>query len=263
MDPVRLPVLFESEVSFRQLVNAIPSGVAVHPRVLATYLYVRLWMECAMDARATDRPGFLSDRSARLWLQRIVEDGLPTEDWLGRMAAAGVLKLVEGGYEHQEFNLASMNAHCAGTYVKNEVRAAHHSAFNRQDKDRTQTAQYLSLQLAGYKGADGETLSPEQLRGATSVIMTLDNLLKAVPRGVTTNFWPPALVVAAVDVNTRYGATLLKNVFHFMLDHRTHDKMPRTTEQCILSFGGIIQLMMETDARGKGGRAPEPDLTLV
>jgi hypothetical protein len=256
MEPLKLPVLFESEKQFRLLVNEcgrLPSPLGPVKHLLAHYLYARLWVDLALEARATDRVGFLSEAGARLYLERLSGDwgtSLPetaTTDWLDLLVRATVLERIEGGYECPAFNIGDLNAQCAGSYLKREQKAANHSAFNRGKQQREHESQWLAMTLGTYHGRDGQVLTPDQVARAVNVVKSFDNVLRLAPRAMTGNHWPPGLVADAAEVEQKYGEVLDK-VYHFILDNRNSPQVPKTTEQCLAMFGGLLKSVF-------GGRA--------
>jgi hypothetical protein len=257
MEPLKLPILFESEKQFRLLVNEcakLPSPLGRLRHVLAHYLYARLWVDLALEARATDRVGFLSEAGARLYVERIAEElrGVDADaagvDWLELLVRATVLERVDGGYECPAFNLGEMNAQCAGSYLKREQKAANHSAFNRGKHQREHESQWLAMTLGTYHAHDGKVLTPDQVARAVNVVKSFDNVLRLPPRGMTGNHWPPGLVADAAEVDQKYGE-LLDKVYHYLLDNRNSPQVPKTTEQCLAMFGGLLKCVLGARAK--------------
>jgi hypothetical protein len=83
-----------------------------------------------------------------------------------------------------------------------------------------------------------------------NVVKSFDNVLRLPPRGMTGNHWPPGLLADAAEVDQKYGE-LLDKVYHYLLDNRSSPQVPKTTEQCLAMFGGLLKCVL--GARAKPG----------
>jgi hypothetical protein len=99
------------------------------------------------------------------------------------------------------------------------------------------------MTLGTYHGRDGQVLTPDQVARAVNVVKSFDNVLRLAPRAMTGNHWPPGLVADASEVERKYGEVLDK-VYHFILDNRGSPQVPKTTEQCLAMFGGLLRTVL-------------------
>jgi hypothetical protein len=244
---LHLPPDYERLREFRKLVNALKHyAVDGQPPKLAdmaaSYLWNRLWVDLALLARSTNRPGWLPpderENFERTFGTAFGDDRLPVdllvECGLLLPELTGGAPELAGGWFCDLF--AKLNPHTAGDFKSKEVRGANKSILVRREKnvaeESAKQAQLLPKEVF-YK-LDGTQMNPTESHQAIMVIKSLDNCLKLPGRA--TGAFSASLITDANAVLDAYSTDILKQVYLWVMNNREHPATPRTTEQILREF---------------------------
>ncbi|MCC7374273.1 MAG: hypothetical protein IT581_06440 [Verrucomicrobiales bacterium] len=256
---IALPMAFEAERPFRLLrKECIAALGAQRGQVVAYFVFVRLWVELGLEARATDRVGYLSPLSHDLWLERIRE-GLDDQstDWAEIAIRAGLLERLDGdqGFHCPHFNVDGMNEAARRSHQGAQQKGGIFGSHARRRTGVQREAEELALTLLpaadqSYSDMDGQPLDLPRRTAALALIKTIDNSVKAQPRPAHAANWPPGEVAMADAVCCKYnGKTMNVNrnilpmtdaVALFLLAHHGDPRMPTTTQQALGVFDALV-----------------------
>lgn len=256
---------FESERPFRLLHARCLKAFGPVGALAAYYLYARLWVDLALDSRATDRPGYLSAESAELLSERARKDvasflGTPTPEtgWdpLKMLMDAQVVEAIEGdgGYACPHFNIDGMNEHTRRGYQVAQKKGGIFGSLSRRERRVNREAADAAMSLLpadaeGYHDTDGNALDATRRAAAIALIQTLDQSLRLPQRPVFGSFWPAGEVAMADRVNREFTPKEInvngrmvsgtKAVALYLLAHDGDPRLPRETQQALAMFEAL------------------------
>jgi len=264
MAELYLPVDFERLPEFRQLSEALRAKAAKDPKTqipkhpthisaCAVFLWVRLWVELAYQAQVTNRPGVLTEEGAALFAASV--DALFGDDChpVELLVEARVMEEkntqtpkhpnTQAEYFCERF--ARLNAHLAGNFVSKETRGANHSALVRSQQRiaHDALAQVMLLPPEIYQKRDGTKMSDTEINRCMVLIKTIDNCLKLPGRRQTQ--FTEGLICDASAIAESHSQDFLRTVYQWIMNHREHPALPKTTEQILAGFDGVIAMATE------------------
>lgn len=256
---ITLPMAFESERPFRLLRKECISALGTERGIVAVYLiFMRLWVELGLEARASDKVGYLSKASADLWLERIREEIREgAAPWIDIALRAGVLERIEGddGFHCPHFNVDGMNDAARRSHQVAQQKGGHFGAHARRRPGVQREAQELALTLlpasdSAYCDLDGQPMDLPRRTAALALIKTIDNSVKAQPRPAHAAHWPAGEVALADAVCRKYAAETLnvnRNILPmtdavalYLLANHGDPRMPTTTMQALQVFDRLV-----------------------
>lgn len=206
----------------------------------ATFLWLRLQVELAYQAKTTNRPGWLTASGVALF-EESVEDMFGEDcEPLELLARAGLLRREGSEYVCDRF--AKENAHWSGDYVKREVRGAAASALVRQQQNiaKEAAAQAMLLPPEVFRKRDGQVMDSQEVQRSMVVIATLDNCLKKRTRQKTE--FNEGLICDAYAVAEKHPQEKLREVYLWIANHREHPRLPKTTEQILADWSNVLAM---------------------
>lgn len=253
---------FESERPFRLLHARCLKAFGPAGAMAAYYLYARLWVDLALESRATDRPGYLSAESAEMLADRVRKDmastmgaAMPDPGWepIRMLRDAQVLEPIEGdgGYVCPHFNIDGMNEHTRRGYQMAQKKGGLFGGLSRREKRVNRAAADAALTLLPadgdrYHDTDGEPLDAARRTAAIALIHTLDQALRLPQRPIYAAYWPTGMVAMADAVNRRFVPMEInvngrmvsgtKAVALYLLANDGDARLPRETQQALQMF---------------------------
>lgn len=176
---VRIPLDMEGLAEFRRTSGRLGDAEA---RALALVL----WLGLGFSARSHERPGFLPDDDARVFLG----------PRLGDCERDGWIKAVDGGYLCQHFARANdgEGPESKGQYAARMSRVG--PTGRRLQRDNSQLT--MLIPDASQRDEHGHEIATVDLQRATLLIRTLDAMLGAPSR--SPNQFSPGIMACAVGV---------------------------------------------------------------
>ncbi len=230
---------------------------------LCALLFLRLWVDLAYQATITRPLGLLPPEGVELFVSGFKElsGAMPGFDPIKLLVAAGLLKAVDGRSKMEDGaatpvsnpssnahlpssflceRFARWNEHLALDHKSAQVRGAEHSALARNKRNIAQASAQQSMLLppASFKKRDNTPLTGTEMNRALTVINMVDNCLKLARR--RSGDYPDGLLHDAVEVCERYDPDQLETAYYWIIDHRDHPGIPKTTEQLLANFGSVV-----------------------
>lgn len=192
---LRQPLHFERLPEFRRVVLNIHAAARPEARLtpklaeaLATFLWLRLWVDLGYLAQSTNRPGWLARGAAEEFCAQLGDlfgDGVTP---LQLLADAGdgvqfLTPLADGEYECPLF--ARLNAHLSGDFMTKEDRGNQASIVSRRQKEITQAATAQAMlfgERVTFTTPTGEPLQGQELNRCTVIIKNIDSSLELPER---------------------------------------------------------------------------------
>ncbi|MGN6553250.1 MAG: hypothetical protein ACTHLW_05965 [Verrucomicrobiota bacterium] len=243
-EALQIPLDFERLPEFRLLVNALRSrSKPCEPRLLesnAVFVWTRLYVELALLAKSSNRPGYLTLGGRQLFESTLeplfAEDCNPTD----LLLSAGVLEL--RGEELFCPLFAQLNPHFASDYVSKERKGNAVSIVKRSEKHLAHeaTAQAMLLPSEMFRKSDGTPMNDSEIQRAMMLIKRLDNCLKKTSRRKTE--FGQGLIADAHDVAQRYldKPDQLKKFYAWLITRRDHPRVPQTAEGVLKQFDELL-----------------------
>lgn len=254
-----LSIAWETEIPFRLLSKRTREVDGDRGLLMAYYLFVRLWNELALSARATDRMGLLSEETAQLWADRAQVDlhtAGPDGGWLGVLVAAQVLERLDGGgYFCPHFNPGGMNEACRRGYELAQRKGGLFGTQSRRQKTNAREADDLAMTLlpadaGAYHDLEGTPLDVSRRAAALALIRTLDQSLRLTPRPIHAGHWPMGEVALADAVVREFGPEKvnvngrslngLDAVALYLLANHGDPRLPQGTQQALQVFSTLL-----------------------
>lgn len=209
------------------------------PRLIesvATFLCNRLWVELALSARSTNRPGFLAESESGLYestVGNIFEKGTIIE----ALVEAKILFAIEGGYQCPIF--AQLNPQTAGNYVSGPRRGNQHSVLERNRKKINMEAiqQGTLLPEEVFKKADGTDLSPAESNRAITLIRTLDFIFDAPSR--KNDQFNAGIMADAHSALMTYTAEEMTKIQYWLTDNKNLATVHKTAEALLRNWKDV------------------------
>jgi hypothetical protein len=236
---LKLPVDFERMTESRILcallkahwskgANGTNSQCAPH---IALAMTIRLFVDLAYLAQATNRPGWLTNDGAGLYAQSLEPLFGDGAEPVALMTESGWLKAQDDGWFCERF--ARLNGHLAGNYVKKEVRMAAASEVSRNKNRIAQEAMQQAMLLPPeiYKRRDGSNLVGQEIDQVLVVIKTVDNCLQKRER--RTASFTESLIADAAEVIAKHKREELVKFYEWLILNRNNPLVPQTTEQIL------------------------------
>jgi hypothetical protein len=249
-EALKIPLDFERLPEFRLLVNALRarSAESVGARVVeanAVFLWMRLYVELALQARSTNRPGYLTADGRLLFestLQPLFGEDCPPVKVLSE---AGILEQRDGNVEEWFCaRFAQTNPHFSGDYVSREKRGNILSQIARTERHVAHEANQQAMLLGGeiFKKENGETMSDAEVQRVMRLIKRLDNCL-CKPTRRRAEFGE-GLISDAYRVSERYAERRddLNEFYAWLMNHREHPRVPQTAEGLLRQFDELMAL---------------------
>lgn len=251
---LNVPADFERLPEFRLLCAALESvkreGVPSKKIIeaVATFLFMRLWVELSLLAQSTNRPGYLSSEGKRLFegtVQELFGEDCEAVKLLTQCGLlAGRANEKEANEEWFCERFARLNGHTAGNFVKREVKGAHASALVRRGNDlaKAAMAQAMLLPPELFKKRDGTAMNDSEVNRAMVLIKTLDSCLRSAGRPAAQ--YTEGLVADAAAVSEQHRPEELRPFYEWLMSHRSEPGLPKTAEG-ILSQWELVSGMMK------------------
>jgi hypothetical protein len=180
-------------------------------------------------------------------------DGPDSEAEGGPPSATRAPRVLPEKEEYFCERFARLNSHLAGNYTSREVKGANHSALVRSQQRIAQEAlaQVMLLPPEIYKKRNGDTLTDTEINRCMVLIKTVDNCLKLPGRRQAQ--FTEGLICDASEVAESHSQDFLRSVYQWIMNHREHPALPKTTEQILAGFDGVIAMaggeVLTADAR--------------
>jgi hypothetical protein len=242
MAELKVPVDFERLPEVRSLhakLAEVPERAAEAPTVSA-WMFMRLWVDLAYQATVSKPLGYLPESAVPLFEGGLTERVRALQP-IQLLCATGSLRIVPGGYQCDRF--AAMNEHLSPDFLPGRMKGTVHSAFVRGKRQMADSSvqQAILLPPETLKRRDGRPLVGSEINRVILLINCLDRCLKLPPRH--SSQFTEGVIFDAADVLERYTAAQLESSYFWIIDHRDHPGMPKTTEQVLMNFGALAALV--------------------
>jgi hypothetical protein len=250
MAEMKIPVDFERLQEFRLLLKELDGPPASAPAAplagmaAAHAVWMRLWVELSYEAQTTNVPGSLTAHGAELYAASL-KDCLPASfPLLQTLQKVKVLRPIEGGWMCDRF--ASLNPHLAGNYKTKEKRGNEQSLLSRwkRDIDAVGYQQAVLIPSELFRRRDGTPIGASDCNRVRALINTLDRITRLTSARAASQF-NEGLIADAADVIAEYSQERLVDFYKWLMEYRDHASVPRTTEQILAGFKGVVAMMGE------------------
>jgi hypothetical protein len=251
-EALHIPLDFERLPEFRLLVNALRAKApeAVGQRQVeasAVFLWMRLYVELALLAKSTNRPGYLTSDGCLLFestLQPLFGDDCSA---VGQLTQSGILERRDA--QREEWfcpRFAQANAHFSSDYVSRERRGNALSQITRTERRVSHEANQQAMLLGpeAFKKQNGETMTDAEVQRVMKLINRLDNCL-CKPTRRRPEFGE-GLIADAFRVAEAYAERReeLQQFYAWLMNHRDHPRVPQTTEGLLRQFDELMALTL-------------------
>jgi hypothetical protein len=242
-----LPADFERLPEYRAFLSKLlqrSRGISIPVpwtvEMAALFIFVRLWVDLAYQAQSTKPLGFLPEDSMTLFVSALGREMGEFEP-VSMLVEAGILRAENGGHLCERF--ARCNPHLSPDFKSGQTKGAEHSALVRGKRRVAHEAmqQAMLLPASAMKRRDGRPIEGADVNRCLIIIRTLDNCLKLAARN-TANVGE-GLLADAAEVMDRYTPEQLEATYFWIIDHRDHPALPKTTEQLLQNFGALAGLV--------------------
>ncbi len=250
-EALQIPLDFERLPEFRILVNAlrsrVPAGKEVDQRTLeanAVFVWIRLYVELALLAKSTNRPGYLNFEGRQLFESTLEplfgEDCNPTQ----LLTDAKVLEHRGEGDQLEWFcpRFAQLNPHFAGDFVTKEKRGNVLSQLARSERNiaHEANAQAMLLSPDVFRKPDGTAMNDAEIQRAMMLIRRLDNCLQKPSRRKTE--FGEGLIADAFTVSNAAKPEDLRAFYFWLMNHRHHPSVPQSAEGVLSRFEELMAM---------------------
>jgi hypothetical protein len=247
MSEIKSSVDYERLHEFRLLVEGAPplQAPAKDSHACALVIWNRLWTDLSYESELTHDPGRMTAAGARMFANSLRALGVGADsDFMELLINCRILR--RDGEDFFCDRYARLNP---TRTQERYIRGNRHSQISRAQENYTEQAQgqLFLLDPKSTRRKDGSAMEKVEQEGCLWLIYNIDGALLLRSRPIER--FNEGLMADASEVMKRFpDRKELMPVFFWLSDNKDHANLPRSTEQILAHWDGVMGLRRKQEA---------------